>query len=53
MVDLRQVGLFVGIVSPSLLLTLISVDAPLMAGQDVFLFSAVQVLLIGVYMYRQ
>ncbi len=53
MVDLRQVGLFVGVASPSVLLALISVDAPLVVGRDVFLFSALQVLLVGVYMARR
>jgi hypothetical protein len=52
----KALGMFTGISLPSLLMLLLSVDAPLVAGTDVFLISFLQVVFIGVfigYAYRK
>jgi hypothetical protein len=52
----RAIGLFTGVSFPSLFMLLLSVDAPLVAGTDVFLISFLQVVFIGVfigYAYRK
>lgn len=52
MVEARDIGIFVGVGLPSILLMLVSFDAPLIIGQDVFLFSLLQVAFIGAYMWK-
>ena len=52
----RAIGLFTGVSLPSVFMLLLSVDAPLVAGTDVFLISFLQVVFIGVfigYAYRK
>ncbi len=52
----KALGMFTGVSLPSLFLLLLSVDAPLVAGTDVFLFSLLQVVFIGAfigYAYRK
>lgn len=44
--------MFTDVSLPSLFILLLSVDAPLVAGTEVFLISFIQVLFIG-YAYRQ
>lgn len=53
---LSALGMFVGVSLPSLFMLLVSVDAPLVLGRDVFLISLLQVVFIGVfiaYAYRK
>jgi hypothetical protein len=52
MVDAKEIGLFVGIALPSIFLTLLSADALLVVAEDVLLLSLLQIVLIGVYMYK-
>lgn len=52
MVEARDIGLFIGVALPSLLLMLASVDAVLVVAQDVFLVSLIQVALVGVAMWK-
>ena len=52
MVDAKEIALFIGVTLPSLLLLIVSVDAPLVVGQDVFLFALLQVLFVGAFMYK-
>ena len=52
----RAIGLFTGVSLPSLFMLLLSVDAPLVTGTDVFVASFIQVLFIGAfigYAYRK
>ena len=52
----KALGMFTGVSLPSLFMLLLSVDAPLVAGTDVFLISFLQVVFIGVfigYAYRK
>jgi len=52
----RALGMFAGVSLPSLFMLLVSFDAPLVAGTDVFLFSLLQVVFIGAfigYAYRK
>jgi len=52
----KAIGLFAGVSLPSLFLLLISLDAPLLAGTDVFVISLLQVVFIAVfigYAYRK
>lgn len=45
----KAVAAFVGVSLPSLFMLLISLDAPLIAGADVFLISLLQVVFIAVF----
>jgi len=52
----KAIVMFTGVSLPSLFMLLLSFDAPLVAGADVFIVSFLQVLFIGVfigYAYRQ
>lgn len=56
MKNTKAIGLFVAVSLPSLLLVLVSFDAALVVGTDVFLLSLLQLLAIGVlvgYFYRK
>lgn len=46
----KALGMFVGVSLPSLFMLLVSLDAPLVAGSDVFLISFLQVIFIGAFM---
>ena len=45
----KTLGIFAGVSLPSLFLLLLSVDASLVAGSDVFIISLLQVVFIGGY----
>jgi hypothetical protein len=52
----KALGIFTGVSLPSLFMLLLSVDAPLIAGTDVFIISLLQVVFIGAfigYAYRK
>ena len=52
----KALGMFTGVSLPSLFMLLLSVDAPLVAGTDVFIISLLQVVFIGAfigYAYRK
>ncbi|MBZ6494812.1 MULTISPECIES: hypothetical protein [Natrinema] len=52
----KALGMFVGVSLPSLFMLLVSFDAPLVTGTDVFLISFLQVVFVGAfigYAYRQ
>ena len=52
----KALGIFTGVSLPSLFMLLLSVDAPLVTGTDVFIISLLQVVFIGAfigYAYRK
>jgi hypothetical protein len=52
MVDLKVIGLFLGLSLPSWLLVLVSADAVLVLAEDVFLIALLQILFVGLFMWR-
>lgn len=52
MVNTKHIGQFVGVALPTIFLLLWSVDAVLMAGQDVFLLAVIQFVILAGFFWR-
>lgn len=51
MVNFKLIGMYIVFTAPAWLMVLVSFDAPLVLGRDVFLFSLLQVILVGILFY--